>query len=345
LSILLDVKSVTHSYDGVSETLSDVSFQLHQGECLVVLGSSGCGKSTLLKVIAGFIKPVSGELTLRGQKVTGGSTLVSPKNRRIGFLFQDASLFPHMTVKQNIEFGLKEAKVESREVYHSLIQKLALEDLLSRFPHEISGGQKQRVSLVRTLVLQPDLILMDEPFSSLDESFVDQFLPELKTILNETGASCLYVTHRLADLLPLADRVMVLKQGRVLQQGTFRELYSQPTNLSVAKFMGKGCVLDCHFRNQQWTCALGKVEIQGADPNKKSCQIFVRPHEVACASSGAAVFRLERVTFDGELYHLELSQGADRLIVLQQGEPDFVVGTQVPLTVTRQEPFQALSSD
>ena len=341
---ILKVENLCQSYDGKSLCLNNVSFDLSPGECLVVLGSSGCGKSSLLKSIAGFLPITGGEIYLRDQLVSSQSFLEQPRLRKIGFLFQEASLFPHLSVRQNIEFGLREQKVKTNEMCDELIDQLGLRELLSRYPHEISGGQKQRVALVRSLVLQPDLILMDEPFSSLDESFVDSFLPELKQILVKFNTACIYVTHRLADLMPLADQVIVFKKGQVLQKGTFSEIYSSPSSVSVAKFLGKGLPLKCTKEGTSWNCVLGEVQVTGHRDSSEST-IFVRPVDVKLVEEGNKKFRVATSHFDGESTHLSVETGEGYLSLVCSGIQRSQVGDLVAIELVRPEPFVALSSE
>ncbi len=230
----LVLKNVTKSY-GETQVLKDVSFELGDGEIMVLLGPSGAGKSKTLEIVAGIEKPDSGEVIINGMEVSD----VPPQKRGVGFVFQDYSLFPHKTVFENIAFGLRMRNENSvRERVENIAQDMKVDSLLDRYPDQISGGQQQRVALARALVLQPDLLLFDEPLSSLDQRVREQLRKSLKSIQRKHKVTTLYVTHDYVEAIALADKIAILKEGRILQTGTPDEIFYRPISRDVAEFTG-----------------------------------------------------------------------------------------------------------
>ena len=236
----LSLNNVSFFY-GKSEIIKDFSLDVEQGSFTTLLGASGCGKTTLLRLISGFLKPTEGTVSINGQV----QNEILPNKRKIGMVFQDYALFPHMTVEQNLLYGLKLKKGEKRtkEQNAELVQKTAenlnLQKLLKRYPSELSGGQQQRVALGRTLVLEPHILLMDEPLSSLDAKLRLKVREELKEIQRRLKITTIYVTHDQEEALSLSDRIAVLRHGSLLQYGTPEQIYFEPKDKYVADFVGR----------------------------------------------------------------------------------------------------------
>ena len=231
----LSIKNLNFSYTKNSRTIEDFSLEIEEGSFTTLLGPSGCGKSTLLKLISGFLEPDSGMLELFGENQKG----IEVENRKIGIVFQDYALFPHMTVKQNIAYGLKIKKEKnSSEKILEAAKNLDIENLLERFPSELSGGQQQRVALARSLVLNPKILLMDEPLSSLDAKLREKVRTELKAIQNKLKITTIYVTHDQVEALSLSDKIAVMNNGRILQYDTPRNLFFKPQDRFCADFVG-----------------------------------------------------------------------------------------------------------
>lgn len=236
----LSLNNVSFFY-GKSEIIRDFSLDVEQGSFTTLLGASGCGKTTLLRLISGFLKPTEGTVSINGQV----QNEILPNKRKIGMVFQDYALFPHMTVEQNLLYGLKLKKGEKRtkEQNEELVQKTAenlnLQKLLKRYPSELSGGQQQRVALGRTLVLEPHILLMDEPLSSLDAKLRLKVREELKEIQQRLKITTIYVTHDQEEALSLSDRIAVLRHGSLLQYGTPEQIYFEPKDKYVADFVGR----------------------------------------------------------------------------------------------------------
>ena len=234
---LLKIENITKSF-GRTNVLSTITFSLEEGQFGCLLGSSGSGKSTLLRIIAGIEMQDSGNVILNNEVISGNSTFVKPEKRGIGMIFQDYALFPHLTVQKNILFGIGEQTVNNSSL-KKLIDILELGDLLNRYPHELSGGQQQRVAIARTLAVNPKLILMDEPFSNLDEWLKEEVRDKLKIVLKEFKSTILFVTHNAMDALNFADKIMILEQGNILQEGSIVEIIDNPKNAKVAGIFGK----------------------------------------------------------------------------------------------------------
>jgi len=222
---------------GTLEAVSHVSIEIQDGELFTLLGPSGCGKTTILRLIGGFHKPDQGVITFGGRDVTG----IPPYERNIGMVFQNYALWPHMTIFDNVAYGLKLKKVSKENLAERVSHALGLVNLKGlekRYPGELSGGQQQRVALARALVLNPDVLLLDEPLSNLDAKIRLQVRAEIRKLQKELAITTVYVTHDQEEALTLSDRIAVIEQGKLLQLGTPWDLYERPTNAFVADFIG-----------------------------------------------------------------------------------------------------------
>lgn len=224
--------------------MDGLSFGLEQGETGCLLGASGCGKTTVLRAIAGFIAPRAGSVTLAGRVLSDAAQVVPPEERQIGLVFQDFALFPHLTVAANVGFGLNRLSRAARDARVSEMLALTqLTDLAGRYPHELSGGQQQRVALARALAPQPSLLLLDEPFSSLDVSLREQLGLEVRQILKATKTTAILVTHDQHEAFSVSDRIGLMVGGRLVQWDSARQLYEAPRTAQVADFVGEGVLL------------------------------------------------------------------------------------------------------
>jgi len=222
--------------------VDDVNLRVEQGEMVVFLGPSGCGKTTTLRMVAGFELPTQGTVTIQGADMTN----VPVNKRGIGFVFQNYALFPHMSVDQNVAYGLKSRGEKDESIWPKVKKTLELVGLGAaghRFPNQLSGGEQQRVALARVLVMEPTLLLMDEPLSNLDAKLRIHMRTEIRKIQKKLGITCLYVTHDQAEALTMADRIVVMNKGKVEQVGTPREIYANPSSLFVADFIGQANTL------------------------------------------------------------------------------------------------------
>lgn len=238
--VQLSIEGVSIAYDDVA-VVHDVSLTLGNGQIGCLLGPSGCGKSTLLRTIAGFEPVQKGEIKMEGKVLSSSSFTKVPEQRQIGMVFQDLSLFPHLTIEKNINFGLRGCSdAEKKERVSELLALVGLSGMEKRYPHSLSGGQQQRIALARAMAPRPKLLLLDEPFSGLDASMREVLVPEVREILLQEHMSGLLVTHDQMEAFAMADKVAVMKEGRILQCDTSHNLYHQPSDCFVAGFVGEG---------------------------------------------------------------------------------------------------------
>lgn len=237
----VELRNVTKRF-GTVTALDGMNLSVGDGEIVGLLGPSGCGKTTALRVIAGFEAPDAGDIFVGERLAAGKGRWVPPEHRNVGMVFQDYALFPHLTVAGNVAFGLKSRNGARRRV-QEVLELVGLGDYGARYPHELSGGQQQRLALARALAPRPASLLMDEPFSNLDATLRCQMRHEVRSILKHEGVTAVFVTHDQKDAFAICDRVAVMRDGRVEQVGTPRELYSLPTTEFVARFVGLSNVL------------------------------------------------------------------------------------------------------
>ncbi|MEL6672937.1 MAG: ABC transporter ATP-binding protein [Bacteroidota bacterium] len=222
-------------------TLGPIAFQLPKQQILAMIGASGCGKTTLLRLIAGLEVPDAGEIALGGKVVAGPQSWTEPEKRKIGMVFQDYALFPHLSVQENIRFGLKKvSKQVAKDRVAAMLELVNLSTYGKRFPHELSGGEQQRVALARALAPEPGILLMDEPFSNLDVLSKDQMRAEVKDIIRRSKATAILVTHDVEDALQISDQMLVLKAGQPQQYGRPEALQKQPANDYVQQLLSAG---------------------------------------------------------------------------------------------------------
>ncbi len=263
MSLALTVKNLTKRYDPAGpDVVADLDFAVEEGEIFALLGPSGCGKTTTLRLVAGFERAEAGTVALGGQVLEGPGRYVPPERRGIGLVFQDYALFPHLTVVQNVLFGLREVpRKERRARAEAVLRLVGLGGYEHRRPHELSGGQQQRVALARTLAPKPKLILLDEPFSNLDALLRQATRQEIRQVLKREGMTTVLVTHDQEEALSFADRVAVMRNGRIEQVGTPEEVYYQPRTLFVAQFLGRTNLLLSEAKGRKADTPLGTVAL------------------------------------------------------------------------------------
>ena len=264
---------VTKSFGG-TKAVDDATVIVPQGEIVALLGPSGSGKTTLLRLVAGFEAPDAGTVAIGGQPVAGAGAWVEPENRRVGMVFQDGALFPHLTVAGNIGFGKPRAGRAEE-----CLTLVGLADRAGSYPHELSGGERQRVALARALAIEPAVVLLDEPFASLDASLRATLREEVADILRQAGASALFVTHDQQEALSLADRITLLRDGRVEQEGPPEEIYAHPASRWAAGFLGAVDVLPGTVAEGMAVCELGHFPADGTPAG--AVDVLVRPEAIA----------------------------------------------------------------
>ncbi|HSF29143.1 MAG TPA: ABC transporter ATP-binding protein [Candidatus Tectomicrobia bacterium] len=306
---LLCLEDLTKYYPSQAlPAVDNLSLELEKGEILALLGPSGCGKTTTLRLIAGFERPDAGKVEIDGTLMADGHRFVPPEQRGVGVVFQEYTLFPHLTVAENIVFGLRKLSAASRRArLHQMLETVGLSSLARRYPHELSGGQQQRVALARALAPRPAVLLLDEPFSNLDADLRTQMLHEVYTILRESGTTAVFVTHDHEEAFMVADRVGVLNRGRLEQLGRPEEIYDLPATRFVARFVGNanfipGRVLGTHIET-----AIGTFPNVANFPPEAVVEVMIRPDqfELRPDSAGDAMVVSSRF------------RGADTLVVVQ----------------------------
>jgi iron(III) transport system ATP-binding protein len=264
---------------GPVEAVREVSLEIDRGELVAVLGPSGCGKTTLLRTIAGFERPDAGRVVVSGEVVAGPDRFLPPERRRIGMVFQDYALFPHLTVTANVSFGLADRPHEQREALTlRTLELVGLQHKSNRHPHELSGGERQRVALARALAPEPELVLLDEPFASLDASLRAGLRREVELILRDAEATALLVTHDQEEALSLADRVAVMREGRIVQVGPPEDVYVRPASRWAAQFVGEVNVLAGVAHGSGVETELGTFDLRA--PASGTVHVAVRPEQL-----------------------------------------------------------------
>ena len=264
---------------GASRAVAEVTLEIERGELMAVLGPSGCGKTTLLRLIAGFEDPDAGTVHVGDETVAGPRTLVPPDKRRVGMVFQDYALFPHLSVEANVAFGLSRRPREERDsLTRRTLELVGLQHKADRHPHELSGGERQRVALARALAPEPEVVLLDEPFSSLDATLRADLRREVELILRDAEATALLVTHDQEEALSLADRLAVMREGRIVQVGAPEEVYGRPASRWAAQFVGEVNVLAGVARGGGVDTELGRFDLRA--PASGAVHVAVRPEQL-----------------------------------------------------------------
>ncbi|MEM6600989.1 MAG: ABC transporter ATP-binding protein [Verrucomicrobiota bacterium] len=263
----------------VKYTLNGLELQVHDSEILTLLGSSGSGKSTLLRLIAGIDRPDSGSIEIGDQLMTGSDAFVLPEHRNVGIVFQHYSLFPHLTVRENILFGLDDRRsTRAEERYAELETLFGLQQLASRFPHQISGGQQQRVAIARAMAPEPSVLLFDEPFSHLDEHLRGTVRQEIRQILKNNGLTAIIVSHDKKDALSISDRIAILNQGVVEQVDSPEMIYTCPQSAYIAEYFGKTNLIQATATEKGFDTPFGFLSHRHSENTGAAGLLSIRPH-------------------------------------------------------------------
>ncbi len=266
-----------------ADILHGISLTFAAGRITCLLGPSGCGKTTVLRLAAGVARPSSGEILLEGRVVAGPGIFVPPEQRNVGLMFQDYALFPHLTVLQNVTYGLYALGAEdARKAALTALDRVGLGDMADRFPNRLSGGEQQRVALARAIVPRPQVLLMDEPFSGLDLRLRDRVRADTLAVVRETRSTAVLVTHDPMEAIEFADHIYLMRQGRIVQQGTPEELHAAPVDSAAAQFFSSYNVFPGAVRNEQVATPLGAVAAAHL-PEGTKVDVLVRPRAIALA--------------------------------------------------------------
>lgn len=317
---------------GQVRAVNGVSLALQQGHFLALLGPSGCGKTTTLRLLAGFEPPDSGEVEINGQAVNAPGLHVPPEQRKVGMVFQEYALFPHLDVAANVAYGIPKGADKPRRVQETL-ELVGLAGMARRMPYELSGGQQQRVALARALAPNPHLVLLDEPFSNLDAGLRSQVRAEVRQILRRAGATVIFVTHDQEEAFSLADEVAVMMDGRLVQVDTPQKLYRRPASRQVATFLGQANFLPGQASNGHVTCELGRLPASGIHTGPVT--VMLRPEAIRLTPDEAGPARVVEQEYYGhdQLVTLHLDSGTVLQSRLLGWEGDFSPGQRVRLDV------------
>jgi iron(III) transport system ATP-binding protein len=343
---VLSLSDVTKAF-GPETAVNDVSLDVRPGELLTFLGPSGCGKTTTLRTIAGLEEPTEGEITLGDEVVAGGSgAFVPPEERDVGIVFQNFALFPHLTVRENIAFGLTDA-AESEARVDELLELVEMTDHGEKTPDQLSGGQKQRVALARSLAPEPEVLLLDEPFSNLDVRLRVEMREEVRRILKEAGVTAVSVTHDQEEALSISDRVAVMNDGTIEQVGRPESVFERPESKFVASFLGRASFLEGELRDGKVDTGIGRfdaVTLEGYDTvyDGAPVDVLVRPDDLratpAASELADGVVTSRQYVGPSFVYRVELDTG-EAVHCLHNHVEEFDLDEPVSLELTADHPL------
>ncbi|AQM68990.1 Belongs to the ABC transporter superfamily [Vibrio sp. B1FIG11] len=317
MSCALSIKNLTCQYDDQT-VLESLSLEVEQGQIVCLLGASGCGKTTLLKAIAGLLPLSSGQMSLNCLTIDDGENWLPPEQRNIGMIFQDYALFPHLTVAENIAFGLKNETAQQKLLkVEEMLGLVHLKGYGDRYPHQLSGGQQQRVAIARSLAYKPDLLLLDEPFSNIDTQVRHELIREIRKIFKEQGVTAIFVTHSREEAFAFADKMAVMNHGVIEQYGTASELYYQPSSKFVADFLGGGSYLAAkRISDIEFETHLGVVEANAQQEIQvdAECALLLRPQHVQIAADEESAVKVLEQHFMGDHCRYVIDVNGDRLL-------------------------------
>ena len=330
---MLECVGVTKSF-GDTIAVDGFNLTIPQGEVIALLGPSGCGKTTALRLIAGFSNPEAGAISIGGEPVHQTGRSVPPEKRRVGMVFQEGALFPHLTVEQNISYGLPKDADRSQRV-QEVVSLTGLDGLAQRMPHELSGGQQQRVALARALAPRPELLLLDEPFSNLDPGLREQVRRDVMSILRASGITAVFVTHDQEEAMYVGDRLAVMNRGKIEQQGTPEEIFHHPSTKFVAEFVGMVDFVPASWEGDRIVTALGTTDLPRQPVSEGSLEVMVRPDCVDCYPSADGEGVITDREFRGAfyLYRVALTSSGGSVRCLRSHTDEYPVGATVTVKV------------
>ncbi|MCC7206524.1 MAG: ABC transporter ATP-binding protein [Anaerolineae bacterium] len=334
MTLALECAGVRKSFTDCT-ALRGADLRAEAGQIVALLGPSGCGKTTLLRLIAGFDRPDGGEIRIGGRLVAGNGAFVPPEQRRVGMVFQDYALFPHLPVAANVSFGLRGPALARTARADALLEQVGLAGLAARMPGELSGGQQQRVALARALAPEPQIILLDEPFSNLDAALRQQVRGEVRDILRRSGATCVFVTHDQEEALSLADVVAVMLDGRVVQADAPETLYARPASPQVAAFVGEANFIYAELCAGEALTALGALPLASyAGPEHSETMALVRPEAIRLDADAEGNARVLWREYYGHSQRVGLLLDTGEMLVARPGSAQrYDVGQRVAVRV------------
>lgn len=337
---LLEVKGIQCRYR--NQTIVDeLSLHVNKGSLVCLLGPSGCGKTTVLRAIAGFEPLYRGQIIMDGEVISRPEYSKAPEKRRLGMVFQDFALFPHMTIAGNVGFGLRnETPAERNKIVADMLSMVGMDGFERRFPHELSGGQQQRIALARALAVRPDAILLDEPFSSLDVDLRERLSLEVRDILKESATTAILVTHHQDEAFALGDQIGVMNNGRILQWDTPFNLYHEPVNRFVADFIGQGVFIRGTMTAPDVIeTKLGTLKGDRAYqwPKGTEVELLLRPDDVTAKPNSHLQGEITQKAFKGAeiMYTIKLPTG-EKVMSLFPSHLDHAIGDKVGINLDLQ---------
>ncbi len=340
--IKLEVLQLTKKYNGGGfPAVNNISFALNHGEILALVGPSGCGKTTILRLIAGLEIPDSGVIYVNSRAVAGEGVFVPPENRDVGMVFQEHALFPHLTVFENVAFGLrKQSEADTQKAVMEFLKMVGLQALVKRYPHELSGGERQRAALVRALAPQPVLLLMDEPFSSLDADLRVQVRAQVRNILKSIHATAIFVTHDQEEALYMGDRLAVFQNGTIEQIGLPEEVFHASRTQFVAEFMGNSDFIPGEISPEGVRSALGIVPQLSGLPLDTKVQIAVRADDVDFKPHPLGNGVIDERIFRGAFYLYRLKIDTGQSIHALKPHTEFLpIGARIQVVISAEHPL------
>lgn len=334
--------------------IKDCSFSLPGGQILSLLGASGCGKSTLLKAIAGLLPLSAGRVLLADKIIADANRKKHEQQPEVGMIFQDYALFPHLTVAENVKFGLyKLSRNQQQKKCDQALETIRLSALANRYPHQLSGGQQQRVAIARTLVCSPQLMLFDEPFSNIDVTSREALMGEIKTLLKEQNITAIFVTHDKTEAFAMADKIAILEQGSISQMADPQQLYDNPKDRHIANFLGSGTILPATRSGDLWQTPIGTINAHSSqvlqietkrptDPageqtaareseGKSQSSLFLRPHQIKITPDKKGDAKVQECRFKGDMQSYRLSLSNHQIWVTTQQR--LTIGQTVSLSI------------
>jgi iron(III) transport system ATP-binding protein len=308
---VLALEAVSKVYD-VSPAVDNISLALKQGEILSLVGPSGCGKTTTLRLIAGFERPTSGKISLNNKPVAGGNVWTPPEKRGVGLVFQDYALFPHLSVADNIAFGLKDKAPKGKVA--ELLDLISLAGMEKRFPHQLSGGQQQRVAIARALAPGPAVLLLDEPFSNLDADLRLAVRGDILAILRRANVTTVIVTHDQEEAFALADKIAILNKGKLEQVGSPDDLYLFPATRFTAAFIGRSNFVPAEWDGKSLYSPIGRLPLPDQILPNGTYEVLIRPHQLISHPEGfPAKINGRRFRGPETIYHVRLDENGQEL--------------------------------